>query len=182
MSEKDARQPAMLLAANNNPANAELARHAASFHAAGGRSQAGTFKLPSLSRLTPHSPRGLRMRCEAAVAVTPESEIQSSSMRRRKIWPRILPLLFTAAFAFSPIEQACAAEGSTFIIAATEGYGVEDCLAEHGECGRVVADAWCEAHGHGAAISFGSADDVTSAISGDSAHATGAPYFVSCGE
>ena len=37
----------------------------------------------------------------------------------------------------------------------------QDCLGEGGECGRAVADAWCEADGRGAALSFGRADDVT---------------------
>jgi hypothetical protein len=40
--EKHARQPAILLAANNNdPANTELARHVPTFLAAGSGSQAG---------------------------------------------------------------------------------------------------------------------------------------------
>ena len=57
-----------------------------------------------------------------------------------------------------------AGEAHSFIVAANDGYGVQDCLGEGGECGHVVADAWCEAHGHGAALAFGRADDVTGAI------------------
>jgi hypothetical protein len=73
--------------------------------------------------------------------------------------------------------------GHAFIIAATDGYGVEDCLAEGGECGRVVADAWCEAHGHGAAISFGLADDVTGAIAvSAAAEKPHGPYIIRCGD
>jgi hypothetical protein len=104
-------------------------------------------------------------------------------MRRSELWPAILPFFFLLALSSSEISQAQAAEGHTFIIAATDGYGVEDCLAEGGDCGRVVADAWCEAHGHGAAISFGVADDVTGAIATPvvvaSAHS---PYFVRCSD
>jgi hypothetical protein len=103
-------------------------------------------------------------------------------MRRRKIWLSISLLLFASALAFGRFDRVRAAEGSTFIIAATDGYGVEDCLAERGECGRVVADAWCEAHGHGESISYGPADDVTNAIGGAETHATGTPYVVSCSE
>jgi hypothetical protein len=38
--EKDTRQPAIVLAANNNPAKAEHARHGATFLASGAGSQA----------------------------------------------------------------------------------------------------------------------------------------------
>ncbi len=104
-------------------------------------------------------------------------------MRRRKLWISIVPLLF--AFASSGVQagQDPAAQGHIFIIAAADGYGVEDCLAEGGECGRVVADAWCEAHGHGPAIAFGLADDVTDAIAGGvSAKSSTRPYMVRCGD
>ena len=85
-----------------------------------------------------------------------------------------------AIFKTGPIE---ANEGHLFIIAAADGYGVEDCLAEGGECGRIVADAWCEAHGHGPALAFGVADDVTGAISGGAAApVTDRPYMVRCGD
>jgi hypothetical protein len=79
-----------------------------------------------------------------------------------------------------------AGEAHSFIIAANDGYGVQDCLGEGGECGRVVADAWCEAHGHGAALAFGRADDVTGAIRIAAPAATPAndagPYVVTCGD
>ena len=65
------------------------------------------------------------------------------------------------------------AEGAhSFVVAANDGYGVQDCLGEGGDCGRVVADAWCEAHGHGAALAFGRAHDVADAES----------YVVTCGD
>jgi hypothetical protein len=72
-----------------------------------------------------------------------------------------------------------AQEPSTFIIAAGQGYGVEDCLAEGGECGHAVANAWCEAHGRGEALKFGRSE-------GDQAAGSGAadmrPYFITCGD
>jgi hypothetical protein len=103
-------------------------------------------------------------------------------MRRCGVWPAILPFFLAAALGVALLQPGRASEGNTFIIAAAEGYGVEDCLAEGGECGKVVADAWCEAHGHGAAISFGAADDVTDAIPGVAAGKSGSPYVVHCGE
>jgi hypothetical protein len=103
-------------------------------------------------------------------------------MRLRKILPPISLILLASTISLPAFPAADAAEGSTFIIAASEGYGVEDCLAERSECGRVVADAWCEAHGHGASISYGLADDVTGAIQSAATHVTGAPYVISCSD
>jgi hypothetical protein len=92
----------------------------------------------------------------------------------------LLLLFFVSAARISPAQ---ASEGHTFIFAVAEGYGIEDCLAEGGECGRAVADAWCEAHGHGAALAFGVADDVTGAISSKTAAREGQrPYMVRCGD
>jgi len=74
------------------------------------------------------------------------------------------------------IDPGKAAEASTFLIASTVGYVVEDCLGEGGECGRVVADAWCEAHGHGAALDFGQQTAPGAALTGPP------PYFITCGK
>jgi len=86
----------------------------------------------------------------------------------------------------SGIEGGRAGEPHSFIVAANDGYGVQDCLGEGGECGRVVADAWCEAHGHGAALAFGRADDITGAIRVAASAAPpaddAAAYVVTCGD
>ena len=103
-------------------------------------------------------------------------------MRRSELWPAILPFFVALALGIVAVNRGQAAEGNTFIIAGTDGYGVEDCLAEGGECGHVVADAWCEAHGHGAALSFGLAEDITNAIPVGAAGKIGAPYIVRCGD
>jgi hypothetical protein len=104
-------------------------------------------------------------------------------MRGVKPWVATIPLLFALALGGAQAEQAPTGPGHVFIIAAADGYGVEDCLGEGGECGRVVADAWCEAHGHGAAIAFGPADDVTDAIPGSvGSRNSGRPYMVRCGD
>jgi hypothetical protein len=103
-------------------------------------------------------------------------------MRRSELWPAILPFFVALALGIAAVNRGQAAESNTFIIAATDGYGVEDCLAEGGECGHVVADAWCEAHGHGAALSFGLAEDITNAIPAGVAGKMGAPYIVKCGD
>jgi hypothetical protein len=42
---------------------------------------------------------------------------------------------------------AGAGEGQTLIIPPNDGYGFEQCLTPGSQCGFVVADAWCKAHG-----------------------------------
>jgi hypothetical protein len=103
-------------------------------------------------------------------------------MRCFELRGAIVPLFVAATLGAGAVARAQAVEGNTFIIAAADGYGVEDCLAEGGECGHFVADAWCEAHGHGAAISFGPAEDVTNAISAGETGKSATPYIVRCGE
>lgn len=44
---------------------------------------------------------------------------------------------------------------TSFVLSANDTYGVEDCLLTNDECGQIVADGWCEAHGVGKAVTFG---------------------------
>jgi hypothetical protein len=60
-----------------------------------------------------------------------------------------------------------AAKEAAFLIPAADGYGVADCLTAPGsECGRVVADAYCEAQGFAKSASFGraAAEDLTGTV------------------
>lgn len=54
---------------------------------------------------------------------------------------------------------ALAAEAQDFVIADDSGYGIADCMKPGMECGRVMADAFCQAHGRSAAAAFSLADD-----------------------
>ena len=67
----------------------------------------------------------------------------------------------------------------TFIIAASVGYGTEECLDEGGECGKVVADSWCEIRGQGSALSFGQAREDPNGVSRVSLPVSGR-YFITC--
>jgi hypothetical protein len=67
-----------------------------------------------------------------------------------------------AAATFGPGIEAPA--GSETFVVAEDGYGVTECLKERSDCGRIVADAWCEAHGHGPAQAYGATADATAAI------------------
>jgi hypothetical protein len=50
-----------------------------------------------------------------------------------------------------------------FVIAGSDGYGTQECLASQSNCGRIVADAWCEAKGFKAALAYRKldADEIT---------------------
>jgi hypothetical protein len=95
----------------------------------------------------------------------------------RKFAPQTISLALLAALAlsFAPIHAAEAAPGHLITIAANDGYGVQECLGEGGECGQAVADAWCQSEGRGAALSFGRAENAGIA-------AQAAAYVVTCGD
>jgi len=90
-------------------------------------------------------------------------------------YDRIGLLASIVALVLSFASDLSAQEPSTFTIAAASGYGVEDCLAEGGECGRVVANAWCEGHGRGQALKFGRSE-------GSNGSAGAPAYFITCGD
>ena len=72
----------------------------------------------------------------------------------------------TASFTVLPNGESRADNvNATFLIPASDGYGVADCLASGAECGQVIATAWCEAQGFVRAEAFGPSrpEDVTGA-------------------
>jgi hypothetical protein len=93
------------------------------------------------------------------------------------VWLSLIGLLI----GFFEPGQSYASESRTYFIAAANGYGVEDCLGEGGECGKVLADAWCEAFGRGAALKFGRSED-NSDVTPETATALPGPFFITCGD
>ncbi|ACL56629.1 hypothetical protein [Methylobacterium nodulans] len=90
-------------------------------------------------------------------------------MRRSLAVFGIIGLLANAAPALAGEPSGAALPGveKTFLIPSSDGYGVAECLSTGtGECGQVVADAWCESQGFAKAASFGVAaqDEYTGAI------------------
>jgi len=83
-------------------------------------------------------------------------------------WIRLLaPLAAGAALAAAShgeLRAAPSAPRAVYVLSDSDGYGLADCIAQKSECGKIVADSWCEAHGHGRALAFGGAEDVTGAI------------------
>lgn len=98
--------------------------------------------------------------------------------------PRIVfPLVMGLAIAGFSLRSAQAAPGKLFVIPDSDGYGVSECLTGSTGCGKVVADSWCEAHGQGAALAWGKAEDITASI-GDADQAkavTANSVVVRCG-
>jgi hypothetical protein len=76
-------------------------------------------------------------------------------------------------------DAESSSKAKTFFIQAANGYGVEDCMIEGGECGNVVANTLCEAFGRGAAIRFGRSEDSREATS-EAIIAVPEHYFVTC--
>lgn len=64
--------------------------------------------------------------------------------------------------ACTPLRAADASK--LFLIPAESGYGIEECFAPGSSCGKVVADAYCEAHGYGSALAFGKSEDITASV------------------
>ncbi len=93
---------------------------------------------------------------------------QNNPSLGRIIVPLAAGLLILSTLARSPAQAEENApvkpQTTTYVISANEGYGVIDCLVDGVECGRVVADSWCEAHGQSVATAFGLASDVTGSI------------------
>jgi hypothetical protein len=70
---------------------------------------------------------------------------------------------------------------ATFIIPASDGYGIADCLTTGNACGVIVADAWCEAHGFSRAATFGTAvEEVTGATKASLSDRLARPIAITC--
>ncbi len=70
---------------------------------------------------------------------------------------------------------------ATFLIPASDGYGVGDCLVGGNECGTIVANAWCEAHGFSRANTYGLAgEDVTGSTEVTLSSRSARPISITC--
>jgi hypothetical protein len=86
-------------------------------------------------------------------------------------------------FASSGIESEARPKQRDFIIAGSDGYGTQECLASQSSCGRIVADAWCEAKGFKSAIAYRQLD--RDEITGTASGSRGKPiesFLISCKE
>ncbi|MCW2317692.1 hypothetical protein M2322_003256 [Rhodoblastus acidophilus] len=109
------------------------------------------------------------------------------------VLPRILIPLLGGLFVLTALHHGARAAptgkgANSFIVSAADGYGVNECIKNGAECAKIVADAWCEAHGSGVAKTFGRAEDITGAIRNTAVRETPAQVigeddvFISCGD
>lgn len=82
-----------------------------------------------------------------------------------------------------PAQVAAEDRGeTTFLIPASEGYGVAECLVGKTQCGDIVATAYCESKGFGKALSFGLAekDLMTGSVQTAASQAAEQPLAITC--
>lgn len=107
------------------------------------------------------------------------------SKHESSIWPRLIgPLLAGLLVSAAYHSGAQAAPAPAYVISDEDGYGVLECLTQKSACGKIVADAWCEAHGHGLAQAYGRVEDVTASIGARALRQPAKPgaAIVSCAE
>ena len=96
----------------------------------------------------------------------------------------IVPLVAGLSLVFAGALPSRAAEN--YVIPASDGYGIGECMHAGSDCGRVMADSWCEAHGHAHVLAFGTVEDVTGAIQAsvkpDSIKAAAGDVVIRCGD
>ena len=110
------------------------------------------------------------------MSVTIISAAPISAFANRRNLFRFVLFSLSAILAAIALALPSRADGSrTLIIPSNDGYGFEECLKTGAECGLIVADAWCKAHGLGAPKSFGPETEGAA----DSAPGS---YHVICGE
>ena len=112
--------------------------------------------------------------------------LRTSSLRATVaiILPVLAGLILPAAVAW-PSHAA-----ESYTIPASDGYGIGECMQSGNDCGRVMADSWCEAHGHADALAYGTNEDVTGAIKASdtatpapaSATGTSGDIVIRCGD
>jgi hypothetical protein len=103
------------------------------------------------------------------------AKITTARYDRRKLF-RLVLFVLGGMSAAAPFAIPSRADGNrTLIIPANDGYGFDECLKAGSQCGIIVADAWCKAHGFGASKSFG---PETASTADPAPNA----YRVTCGE
>jgi hypothetical protein len=105
-------------------------------------------------------------------------------MRRAVALTGFLSMLSLTAASFIVLPNGASRANvvnATFLIPASDGYGVADCLTGANHCGRIVANAWCEAHGFSRAETFGHAvEDVTGSTEAAMSSRTSRPIAITC--
>jgi hypothetical protein len=106
-----------------------------------------------------------------------------SSKFEKSLLPRLAAPLVAGLLGATAYHANAQAAPATYVVG-DDGYGVIECLTQKSDCGKIVADAWCESHGHGPAQAFGRAEDITASIGADAPRQPVKPdaALVSCSE
>jgi hypothetical protein len=116
----------------------------------------------------------------AMAAIIPPESVR---MRRSAFQLGNISLYVAFAFSFGQTAPAQAAEVRSFVLAPSEGYGVQECLDKADECGLAMADAWCQSQGRGRALSYGPSDALTDAAPGAATkQVQPSAYVITCGD
>jgi hypothetical protein len=117
-----------------------------------------------------------------SIVIMPFAKIATAAHGRRKLFRLVLFFLSGILAAFALKMPARADESRTLIIPPNDGYGFEECLKEGSQCGLVVADAWCKAHGFVGSNGFGPADEAAGTMD-DASRSSIEPgsFHVTCG-
>ena len=94
-----------------------------------------------------------------SISILPIAKITLAARDHRQLLRLVLFLLGGILAALALKMPATAAESRMLIIPPNDGYGFEECLKGRSQCGLVVADAWCKAHGFAGSNGFGPADE-----------------------
>ena len=118
-----------------------------------------------------------------SISILPIAKIATGAHGRRKLFRLVLFLLGGVLAAFALRVPARAAESRTLIIPPNDGYGFEECLKGRSQCGLVVADAWCKAHGFAGSNGFGPADEAAATMDEASrSRIEPGSFHVTCGD
>jgi hypothetical protein len=118
-----------------------------------------------------------------SISILPIAKIATGVHGRRKLFRLVLLVLGGILAAFALKVPARAAESRTLIIPPNDGYGFEERLMPGSQCGVVVADAWCKAHGFVGSNGFGPADEAAGTMD-EASRSSIEPgsFHVTCGD
>ena len=118
-----------------------------------------------------------------SILILPIAKITRAARGHRKLFRLVLFFLGGILAAFALEMPARADESRTLIIPPNDGYGFEECLKGGSQCGLVVADAWCKAHGFAGSNGFGPADEAAGTMD-EASRSSIEPgsFHVTCGD
>jgi hypothetical protein len=109
------------------------------------------------------------------MSTTTLPKLADIALDHRKLFRLVLFFISGILAAIAIAIPSRAGENRTLIIPPSDGYGFDECLKAGSECGLIVADSWCRAHGFGASKSFGPED-------AGAAGAAPGSFLVTCGD